>query len=120
MNYPEAPSEWIGSKPEWAIYWTLQRLKINFTYQSSQMGGRSEKGGAVVDFVIEDLNLAINVQSSYYHYQTTEQRTRGAMQKAQLEGYGMKVIYIDEEDALRAPEFYIKEAMRGIDHSRLR
>lgn len=122
QGIPEVPGDWVGSKPEWFVYWALIRLgfKNRFTYQSAQLGGRLTKGGAVIDFMIEDLNLAINIQSSYYHYRTIPQRARGEMQRAQLESVGIRVIWIDEESVLRNPIYYVSEAIKGNDHSRMR
>ena len=116
---PEVPSWWMGSIPEYLVFNALLKLgyKNRFTYQSAQMGGRLAKGGVVIDFEIPELNLAINVQSSYYHYATTPLRVRGALQKAQLESMGMTVIFIDENDILRDALYYVREAIRGIDHS---
>ena len=119
--FPEPPADWIGSRPEWAIYWALNRLGYSgrFEYQSPRMGGRLARGGAVLDFYIPELNLAINVQSTYYHYSTTPQRVSGALQKAMIESLGIKVIYIDEEDALANPVYFVKEALAGISHSQM-
>lgn len=116
---PQKPDWWMGSLPEWLIYWALLKLglKDQFTYQSSRMGGRMVKGGAILDFYFADLRLAINVQSIYYHYVTAARRMADALQRAQLEGMGIKVIYIMESAALSNPLFYVKEALRGIDHS---
>jgi hypothetical protein len=118
---PEPPADWIGSRPEFAIWWALLRLgmKDRFSYQTARMGGRLTKGGAVLDFFIPEFNLAINVQSTYWHYATTSQRMAGELQRAQLEGMGINIIYIDEEDALRDPLYYVKEALEGRDHSRM-
>lgn len=121
---PDPPEDWAGSKPEWSIFWGLLSLGLkpdrDFVYQSAQMGGRLAKGGAVVDFLFYNPpNLAINIQSTYYHYVGVVTQARGQMQRAQLEGYGLRMIYIEEEDALRDPRFYIREALRGIDHSRM-
>ena len=82
------------------------------------MGGRQEKGGVVLDFHFPFLDLAINVQSSYYHYTSSQLRAGDALRKAQLEGYGIKVVYIDEDDALRNANYYVKDALKGISHSK--
>lgn len=118
---PAPPPDWIGSLPEWYVFWALLKLgfKGRFTYQSSRMGGRLSKGGAVLDFEIEELNLAINVQSTYFHYATTRQRVAGELQRAQLESQGTRVIFIDEIDVLRDPVFYVREALEGREHARI-
>lgn len=118
-----APSSWAGSEPEWAVYQALIKLGYqegkDFSYQSPIMGGRMEYGGAVLDFVIHSVGIAINVQSIYYHY--AEQRTRqhDEMIRLAVEGMGIKLIYIDEEDALSNAVYFVKEALMGIDHSRM-
>ena len=70
QTIPEMPSSWEGSEPEWICYSVLVQIgKIpdqDFTYQSPLMGGRLDKGGAVVAFVFKDPpDLAINVQGNY-------------------------------------------------------
>jgi len=110
----------VGSKPEVKVYNALVKLGISFDFQSAQLGGRQELGGMVLDFYIPDLYLGINVQSEYYHYGNPERIAIDKTQKAILETMGIKVIYIDEEDALRNAVYYVKEALAGRDHSRMR
>lgn len=119
-GFPEVSPDWLGSEPEWLVYHALLRLgyKDRFTYQSSRMGGRLAKGGAVIDFYIEESNLAINVTSRYWHYATTPLRMADELQRAALEGQGITVIYIDELDLERNPIYYVSEALAGRDHSR--
>jgi len=119
--FPEPSEDWVGSRPEWAVYYALLRLgmKGKFTYQSPQLGGRTARGGAVLDFYLPSLDLAINVQSAFYHYASTPQQARGEMQKIQLENMGIRVIYIEEEDALREPIYYVREALAGRSHSKI-
>ena len=118
LNISPPPATWMGSLPEWNVNWALLKLgmKGQYVYQSSKMGGRRDKGGAILDFYFPDLMLAINVQSTYFHYRTTAQRSNDEMQKAQLEGMGIRVIYIQEADALANPLYYVQEALKGIEH----
>ena len=120
---PKPPATWPGSIPEWHIYWALTRLGYkegeDFTYQAPVFGGRMEYGGAVLDFVLPDFGIAINVQSLYYHYQGGKEKIADAMVRAAVESWGTRLIFIDEEDALRAPIYYTKEALAGRDHSRM-
>jgi len=113
------PETWSGSTPEYYIYWAMFRLgyKDRFDYQVSYAGGRQLKGGTVIDFFIPELNMAIFVQSIRYHYASFEQTIADSMIRAMLEGQGIKVIYIDEADALSNPTFYLLEATKGQDHS---
>lgn len=63
----------VGSLPELLTYDWLQSRNRIFDFQSSIMGGRLILGGAVADFIIEDLipgGLVIwRVQGDYWHTQ---------------------------------------------------
>ena len=125
QQIPEMPSTWEGSGPEWITYVVLQQLgKIpdeDFTYQSPLMGGRLDKGGSVVDFMFKDPpDLAINVQGNYYHYgMGPETATRDILARVQLASIGVILIFIDEDSLEDNPFYYIREALRYRDHSRL-
>ena len=122
----EAPPEWPGSLPEFLVFNSLTttfRLKhgVEFTYQSALMGGRTEKGGAVLDFVFTDPpDLAINVQGEYYHYgkgATVSQND--VIARAQTAGQGIRLIFIDENDIYIDVDYYVREALNYKDHSKL-
>ena len=113
----QAPPEWPGTLPEYLVYRELVRLQVEFEYQSSQMGGRQERGGSVVDFLITDLNLVLNVQSQYWHYGRPAAVLADRIQREQLEAQGLTVVYLDEEDLLRNARWYVEEALAGRDHS---
>ena len=125
QQIPEMPSTWEGSGPEWITYVVLQQIgKIpgeDFTYQSPLMGGRLDKGGSVVDFLFRDPpDLAINVQGNYYHYgMGVETTTRDILARVQLASIGTILIFIDESSLEEDPFYYIREALRYRDHSRL-
>ena len=111
------PDTWVGSIPEYLVYKALLKLGMrdgeDFIYQAPQMGGRLERGGAVLDFYFPALHLAINVQSVWFHYRNTEQRTADAMRRAQLESQGIRVVYIQEAEALRNAIYYVQRAISG-------
>ncbi len=113
----QAPSDFPGTLPEWLVYNELTRMNIEFDYQSSQMGGRQERGGAVVDFMIDSLGLAINVNSTYWHYGRPGARQADRLQREQLEAMGITIVYVDEEDLLRNARYYVQAALRGEDYS---
>ena len=117
------PSGWKGSKPEWSIYWAAERLGykdgVNVFYQSPYAGGRLNRGGAVIDFVFPFENIGVRVQGVYFHYaKGGDTRAFDQLQKIEIESSGMRVIDIDEDDALRAPVSYLRDALAGIDKSR--
>ena len=121
----EVPQGWEGSVPEYLTYQTLEKVgKVpgeDFTYQSPLLGGRITKGGVVIDFDFTNPpDLAINVQGVYFHYQFgVETGARDRMARAQLAGEGKQLIFIDEDDLLEDPDYYVLEALRYRDHSRL-
>ena len=121
----EAPPSWPGSLPEYIAYITFEQLgKVpgeDFSYQSSRMGGRLDKGGVVLDFVFTNPpDLAVNVQGVYYHYETgVNTQARDIFARAQVEGAGVRLIFIDDDDLFRDPEYYCREALTYRDHSRM-
>ena len=125
QGLPQPPSTWEGSTPEWAFYASLAQLGyhdgVDFTYQAEQMGGRLDKGGAILDFLFSNPpNLAVNVQGVYYHYEFgADTKARDIMAKAQMAGQGITLIFIDEDDLLQDPSYYIDEALNYRDHSRM-
>lgn len=118
------PSNLIATLPEWYCYWALIRLgkkpNIDFTFQSSLAGGRYELGGVVLDFLIKNPpHLGINIQGVRWHYELgMGRKSRDALQRIRLEHRGIKIIFIDEDHILRDPVYYVRDALRGIDHSR--
>ena len=121
----QVPSNWEGSVPEYVAYRTFIQLGLepghDFTYQSPLMGGRMDRGGVVIDFMFNNPpNLAVNVQGVYYHYEFgVETKARDVVARASLAGEGITLVFIDDDDLLRDPEYYCREALSYQDHSRL-
>jgi very-short-patch-repair endonuclease len=110
-----------GTMPEWAVFWALEMLGAEFRFQSPFFGGRSIRGGAVVDFVVFSPvpRLIIRVQGFYFHLgRGGVQKAVDLAQKLALESTGFQVIDIVDTHALLNPIYYVKEAFRGMDHSR--
>jgi len=125
QQQPQLPSNWEGSVPEYIAYVELQRFGkipgVDFTYQSPLLGGRMTKGGVVLDFEFYNPpDLAINIQGTYFHYEMgIEQKARDRMAAAQMAGQGITLVFIDEDDLLADPSYYINEALYYRDHSRM-
>ena len=121
----QPPQNWPGSLPEYIAYTTFEQLgKVpgeDFTYQSARMGGRLDKGGIVLDFVFTNPpDLAVNIQGVYYHYEFgVEVRARDLLARAMMAGDGVALIFIDDDDLIRDPEYYCREALNYQDHSQL-
>ena len=121
----QVPSNWEGSVPEYIAYQSFIELGRepgrDFTYQSPLLGGRMDKGGVVLDFLFTDPpDLAVNVQGVYYHYEFgVESRARDTMARASLAGQNITLIFIDDDDLVKDPLYYCREALNYRDHSRL-
>jgi|TARA_R110000751_G_scaffold20031_2_gene59164 hypothetical protein len=115
-----APKSWTnrgGSEPEYYIYKALQKRGLiegtDFVYQSPQAGGRMQLGGAVVDFLLVFPPIGINVQSLYYHATKAAQRNHDIAVRSTLEGKGIQVVYIDEDEAINDPDGAVADAISG-------
>ena len=121
----QVPQNWEGSVPEYVAYQTFVELGLvpgqDFTYQSPLLGGRMDKGGFVLDFMFTDPpDLAVNVQGVYYHYEFgVEAKARDVVARASLAGQNITLIFIDDDDLMRDPQYYCREALNYRDHSRL-
>lgn len=120
----QAQAEGFGSLEEKMVYQELLRRRYklgeDFTYQTSFLGGRLDKGGLVIDFLFYNPpGLAINPLGYYYHYlQGVQQRVDDRMSKAVLASFGITLVFIDAEDVHRDVRYYVGEALSFRDHSR--
>jgi len=116
-----APENFVGTAPEFAVFQALNRLgfRDRFEFQSSKFGGRAVRGGLVADFFIGELGLIINVQGEYWHFGRPGQVAVDLIQRQQIVSSGLNVVYLDEDDVLANALFFVSDALRGIDHSKL-
>lgn len=117
----QVPADWTargGSEPEYFVYMALvrtgRREGVDFTYEYAIDGGRTLRGGAVPDFLIENPPLGINVQGPYWHSRTPEQRAHDVIQQVQIEGTGIPMAYITEEQARENADHYVRLALSGL------
>lgn len=75
----------------------LQRHKIKFQFQTSLLGGYFALGGAVVDILLEEGNIAIRIMGEYYH-RGIEPEGKAVIQREMLEAEGWTVVDIWGED----------------------
>ena len=83
-----------------------------------------DKGGFIIDFMFTNPpDLGVNVQGVYYHYQKypngVETKARDVLARASMAGQNITLVFIDDDDLLRNPRFYCREALNYKDHSRL-
>jgi len=119
---PAVPEWWTlqrgGSNLEYYIWQAILRTgrveNLDFVFQSRLFGGRINTGGAVADFLIFSPRVGINVQSLYYHGTTAQQRAHDELQRIAIEGDGLRLEYIQEDDAINRPDQAVREAIAGI------
>jgi|TARA_R100000093_G_scaffold59983_2_gene31588 hypothetical protein len=117
---PLAPDWWRaigGSEPEYYVYRALIRRGLtegsDFTYQSKQAGGRTQLGGAIVDFLLVFPPIGINVQSLYWHTTEAQQRSHDQTVQSLIEGFGIQLYYISEFQAINSPDTAVADAIAG-------
>lgn len=115
--FPDPPATWMGTLPEWAIYWAhgaLGRKEFqDFQYQYSF------DGATIFDFFEFMERIAIEVQGLYWHYEFQGNNiANDILRKIRVESVGMTLIFIDEDHALTDPVYYLREALAERDHSR--
>lgn len=125
----EPPLWWLeqypgGTKPEWAVFWALLQLGYHPEddfFVHAQLPGAGRGFSSQVDFLLPNLGIAIEVSGIYWHYTLgSERQERDLFRLLYFAERGIRVIFIDEDDALRDPIYYVKEALLGHDHSKLR
>lgn len=125
----DPPPWWLerypgGTRPEWSVFWALLQLgyhpEEDFIVHAVLPGvGRSFY--SQVDFYFPELRIGIEVSGLYWHYTLgSERQERDLFRLLYFAERGIQVIFIDEDDALRDPIYYVKEALQGRDHSKLR
>ena len=123
-SIPEKPADFQGCMPEYIVFNTLLRIglkpNVDFEFQARFAGGKIDRGGIVIDFLFfNPPNLAINVQGIYYHYEQGSVNIANDLLARQiLAGQGISLIFLDEDDVMADPTFYVREALNGKDYSK--
>ena len=123
-SIPEVPADFKGSMPEYVVFNQLLRFGLrpnqDFQFQARFAGGKIEKGGLVIDFLFNNPpGLAINVQGVYYHYeQGSVNIPNDLLAREILAGEGISLIFLDEDDIMNNPTFYVREALNFKDYSK--
>lgn len=117
----DPPQDWTGTRPEWAVWWALIRKGLkpgqDFFYESL-LAGVSASYYSQIDFLIPKFFVGIEVQGTYWHYgQGRKKMAHDLIRLRLFAEQGIKVIFIDEKDALSDPEHYVDQALKGIDES---
>ncbi len=100
--------------PEAIVMRWLDRHKIKYNFQTSLGGGLYELGGAVIDFILTELNIGLRVQGTYWHEGIVKQ-AHDRMQKEMLEGLPNLDVIVDiwEDDIENNLEQTMTLAIQG-------
>lgn len=117
----DPPPDWPGTRPEWAVWWALTVLglepDVDFQYRARLPELEARRYGEV-DFLIWHAGVAIEIQGEFWHYGVGRDRQAAdALRRALVESAGLRLVAIDEGDALADPIYYTREALEGRDHS---
>jgi len=114
---PQVPVSWPGSKPEYYVYRAILRTGrkegVDFQYQKSTFGGRTQRGGIIPDFAIFVPRVGINVQGARFHTPPFGSVALDRMQRVQLEKAGLRMEFISETEAQLRPDAAVREAIAG-------
>ena len=91
--------------------WLTQR-GVEFQFQTSLRGGFFALGGAVVDFLIRDRNLAWRIFGEYWHRGVTKEGS-DILQKEMLAELGWVVVDIWGDDVRDRTEETLSLALEG-------
>lgn len=113
----DMPGWWIGTESEWTVFKILESLgrqhRRDFTYTPDPEDGISFR------FMNPD-DLAINVTGFMHNYESGKDgMSHGFINKQQMLGLGVHLIFIEDVALQQDPTYYISEALAYRDHSHM-
>jgi hypothetical protein len=121
---PLPPPYWLGTRPEWSIFWAHMVMGFQehreFEYKYNLTAVFAVSGKTQIDFYERDVQVLIEIQGLFWHYVGLDgfKIFNDLDRKQAVEGLGHTLVYIDEDHANTDPVFYLREARAGRDHSR--
>ena len=105
----DPPAGFVGghtSLPEWYLYWAFEKVlgpesHGKWSYQNSMLGGRSARGGAVVDFVVnqDPVYIGVRLVTKRFHLEdNTYQKAFDREQMYSLSDWDFIVVDVYESD----------------------
>lgn len=126
---PDVPAWFSAAYPtatdlEWITWWGLLQNGLqperDFQYQVPLSGGRTERGGFIVDFLVPVYQVAINPYNVYHHIERRlPDYDRAQRLFFEQSNPGWRMIFIEEYDLRSNPAFFVREALNGNDYSRI-
>lgn len=108
----------MASLPEFIVWEFLVFTKkqvegVDFLYQDPFSGGRTEKGGFVLDFLLLVPQIAWRIQGERFHLFFPQDRARDLLAREVLEGRGIRVLDLYENDLMVQPTRTLELAWSG-------
>ena len=117
MTSSNVPGWWQGTYPEWVVFNTLQSRGIRHN-QDFIYNPNSEDG--IAFRFINPRDLAINVTGLMHSYESgADGSGRDFVNKRQMIGLGVHLIFIEDVDLQQDANYYINEALEYRDHSHM-
>ncbi len=98
---------------EFLVHTKKQVEGVDFLYQDPFSGGRTEKGGFVLDFLIIVPQIAWRIQGERFHMFFPQDRARDILAREVLEGRGITVLDLFENDLMTQPTRTLELAWNG-------
>ena len=117
MTTLQVPGWWSGTDPEWIVFSVLEsmgkRPNQDFVYSKNPEDGISFR-------FINPRDLAINVTGLMHAYEAGQDNaSKEVMNKQQMIGFGIHLIFIEDVDLQQDPNYYISEALAYRAHSHM-
>ena len=109
-------AELVASDLERLVYEWLTKRGIEFSFQSSLLGGRMEYGGIIIDFILIESGIALRVQGEYFH-SGVEQEAKDREARIVLENMGFRVVDLEEQDLITNLDAVMERAIEGNEMS---
>lgn len=120
----------VGTRPEFMCYEALERMGMrapqstpypgmDFEFQVPVLGGRGQKGGAVIDLMVHVVSprVAIRVQGEFWHYVDAPTREADIIERIAIQNLGYKVVDILSQDTIdeQRTAFVVGLALNGFE-----
>ena len=100
---------------EWLVKVKKQIPEVDFQYQSSFLGGRTQFGGFVADFVFPARRMIWNPAGLRWHHTDPADRARDMISRAILTNRGYLVIFLYEDDLINRRDYTLNKAWDGVE-----
>lgn len=98
---------------EFLVFTKKQVEGVDFLYQDPFSGGRTAVGGFVLDFLLIVPQIAWRIQGERFHLFFPQDRARDVLGREILEGRGIMVLDLFENDIMTRPSLTLESAWNG-------